>query len=262
MSVTPPWAGASLAGLLATTVALLVVAYCVLGEPLVGRWLHRAMEREIARDPARRWRGYARLLVLEVVLGAVALGVAAGLSGVGLRRLGLTAPHSTGSDFLFGFGLGVSVAVAAGVVGSTIAIWRIRRPIPVVGGDRVRIMVPTRPSERAWFLFLSVAAGICEELLFRGLLAALLAALVATLIHGLSPWLVMLLAALAFGLAHAYQGALGVVVTAVLGAVLGAVYLATGSLPLVMLLHALIDARVGLLPARVLDGAATTEAPA
>ncbi|MBO0746110.1 MAG: CPBP family intramembrane metalloprotease, partial [Candidatus Dormibacteraeota bacterium] len=95
---------------------------------------------------------------------------------------------------------------------------------------------------------LSITAGICEELLFRGLLPALLAAL----LHEPSPWLVILLAAAAFGAAHAYQGVTGVVVTAILGAVLGFIYLGTGSLFLVMVLHALIDARVGLLPARAL----------
>lgn len=258
VSVTPPWAGAFLAGPVAMAVAILVVLYCVAGEPFVGRWLHRGIEREVRIDAARRWRGYARLLVLEVILGAAALGVAAGLGGVGLRRVGLRLPHATGSDFLFGFALGASAAIVALVVGSTIAIWRLHQPIPVVGGDRVRIMVPTRPFERAWFLGLSVAAGICEELLFRGLVPAL----VATLLHGPSPWLVILLAAVAFGLAHAYQGVTGVVVTAVLGAILGAVYLSSGSLFLVMVLHALIDARVGLLPARALGGAAPTRAPA
>ena len=258
MSVIPPWAGASLSGPLETAVALVVLAYCVLGEPLVGRWLHRVMEREVRADPARRRHGYARLLVLEVVLGAAALGVAAGLGGVGLRRLGLTAPRTPGSDFLVGVGVGVSIAVVAIVIGSTIAIWRLHQPIPVVGGDRVRVMVPTRPSERVWFLGLSVAAGICEELLFRGLLPALLAAL----LHGPSPWLVILLAALAFGLAHAYQGVAGMVVTATLGAILGTVYLTIGTLFLVMVLHALIDARVGLLPARALGGTTPTRAPA
>lgn len=258
MSVTAPWAGASAGGRLAAAVAILVVAYCVLGEPFVGRWLHRGMEREVAADPARRWRGYARLLLLELLLGAVALGVAAGSGGVGLGRLGFAIPQNRGSAALFGLGVGVTVLVAAALLGSTIAIWRLHQPIPVVGGDRVRIMVPTRPWERAWFLALSVAAGICEELLFRGLLPALLAAL----LDGPSPWLVILLGAVAFGLAHAYQGRAGVLVTAVLGAVLGAVYLSTGSLFLVMILHALIDARVGLLPARALSAAGATGAPA
>jgi len=257
MNVTAPWAGASLTGATAIAVALLVVAYCVLAEPFVGRWLHRVMAREVAADPNRRWRGYGRLLVLEVTLGGLALVVAAALDGVGLGRLGLTFPRGSGSNFLFGLGLAVSIVVCAAVVASTIAIWRLDRTIPVVGGDRVRVMVPTRRSERVWFLILSVAAGVCEELLFRGLLPALLAAL----LHDPSPWLVILLAAAAFGAAHAYQGMTGVVVTAILGALLGVIYLTTGSLFLAMILHALIDARVGLLPARAL-GATNTEAPA
>ncbi|MBO0702621.1 MAG: CPBP family intramembrane metalloprotease [Candidatus Dormibacteraeota bacterium] len=257
MNVTPPWAGAALTGPGATAFALVVVAYCVLGEPFVGRWLHRAMERDVREDPLRRWRGYARLVVLEVVLGGVALVVAAALSGIGLHRLGLGLPRAGGSGFLFGAGIGVSAGAVLAVVASTVAIWQLDRPIPVVGGNRVRIMVPTRPAERVWFLTLSIAAGICEELLFRGVLLALLAAL----LHGPSPWLVVLLGAAAFGAAHAYQGAGGMLVTGVLGAILGAVYLTTGSLLLAMVLHALIDARVGLLPARALGGTAPAEAP-
>lgn len=252
MNVTPPWAGATLAGGGEVALALLVVAYCVLGEPFVGRALHRVMERDVTGDAGRRTRGYARLLALEVVLGAVVLVVASVLGGIGLGRLGLTAPHATGSAVLFGLGLGVAVVVAAGVAASTVAIWRITGPIPVVGGNRVRVMMPRRPAERVWFLGLSLAAGVCEELLYRALLPALLAAL----LPGLSAWLVVLLAAVAFGAAHAYQGAAGVVITAVLGALLGGIYLSTGSLPVVMILHALIDARVGLLPPRVAGAAA------
>ncbi len=258
MSVTAPWAGASLTGAGETALALVVVAYCVLGEPFVGYRLHRVMEREVGADPTRRWRGYARLLVLELVLGGLALAVAAGLSGIGLHRLGLSRPAVTGSAFLFGAGLGVAIVIFALVVASTVAIWRLDRPIPVVGGDHVRVMVPARRSERVWFLVLALAAGICEELLFRGLLPALLSAL----LHEPSGWLVILLAAVAFGAAHAYQGTAGVVVTGLLGALLGAIYLTTGSLFVVMVLHALIDARVGLLPARALARTPTGTAPA
>lgn len=258
MTVTPPWSGAYLIGAGEIAIALLVIAYCVAAEPLVGYRLHRVMEREVADDPSRRRRGYGRLLALELILGGLALAVAVGLDGIGLGRLGLTRPHVTGSALLFGLGLGLAIAVCVAVVASTIAIWRIDQPLPVVGGDRVRVMVPSRRSERVWFLVLSLAAGICEELLFRGLLPALLAAL----LHGPSVWLVVLLAAIAFGGAHAYQGTAGIAVTTILGALLGVIYLTTGSLFLVMLLHALIDARVGLLPARALARAPTVTASA
>jgi uncharacterized protein len=258
MTVTPPWAGASLTGPGEIVLALLVVAYCVLAQPLVGYRLHRRMEREVAADPARRWHGYARLLVLELVLGGVAVAVAAALNGIGLQRIGLSGPHRTGSGLLFGVGLGIAILVCVAVAASTIAIWRLDRPIPVVGGDHVRVMVPVRRSERVWFLALSAAAGVCEELLFRGLLPALLSAL----LHGPPAWFVILLAAIAFGAAHAYQGTAGVTATGILGALMGIVYVATGSLFVVMVLHALIDARVGLLPARALGRPPGEAAPA
>ncbi|MGH7911667.1 MAG: CPBP family intramembrane glutamic endopeptidase, partial [Candidatus Dormibacteraceae bacterium] len=123
---------------------------------------------------------------------------------------------------------------------------------------RVRVMVPTRLGERVEFLGLALAAGVCEELLYRGLLLAVLAALLSEP----SIWLVVALGAVAFGAAHAYQGRTGTIVTALLGALLGAIYATTGSLLLVMLLHAALDARVGLLPARALRPSARREAGA
>jgi membrane protease YdiL (CAAX protease family) len=62
----------------------------------------------------------------------------------------------------------------------------------------------------------------------------------------------VVIAALAFGLAHAYQGRAGVLTTGVLGGVMAALYLQTGSLLLPVLLHAAIDLRFLLVPARAL----------
>jgi uncharacterized protein len=56
----------------------------------------------------------------------------------------------------------------------------------------------------------------------------------------------------AFGLAHAYQGLVGIVPTGLLGGIMAAVYLQTGSLLLPVLLHAVIDLRFLLVPARAL----------
>jgi membrane protease YdiL (CAAX protease family) len=65
----------------------------------------------------------------------------------------------------------------------------------------------------------------------------------------------VLVAAAAFGVAHANQGRAGVALTGVLGGVMAALYLQTGSLLLPVLLHAAIDLRFLLVPARVLPGA-------
>ncbi|MFZ0216202.1 MAG: CPBP family intramembrane glutamic endopeptidase [Candidatus Dormiibacterota bacterium] len=242
----PPWAGATLSPPLAAA-GIAVVAYCVVAEPLVGRFLHRRMEAAVGRDPAARTRHYGRLLALEVALGVAALLLAALLPGISLHRLGLGRPQ-TANPLELGIGLGACVALGIGLALSVVVIWRLRAPLPVVGGDRVRVLVPTTPGERGWFLGLSLAAGICEELLFRGLLLALLSAL----LGGPPAWLVVLLGAVAFGLAHAYQGPVGILVTTLMGALLGGLYAVTGSLLLVMLVHAAFDGRMGLLPSDAL----------
>jgi membrane protease YdiL (CAAX protease family) len=67
----------------------------------------------------------------------------------------------------------------------------------------------------------------------------------------------VLAAGVAFGLAHAYQGRAGIVTTGLLGGIMAAVYLDTGSLLLPVLLHAAIDLRFLLVPARVLPAGRT-----
>ena len=92
---------------------------------------------------------------------------------------------------------------------------------------------------------LSVTAGVCEELLFRGLLIGMLA-----------PWLgwwgAAALGVPLFGVLHAYQGRAGMVRTAIVGAALTGVVAATGSLLPAMALHALIDVGSGLVTWTVL----------
>ncbi|MFL5382483.1 MAG: CPBP family intramembrane glutamic endopeptidase [Longimicrobiaceae bacterium] len=100
-------------------------------------------------------------------------------------------------------------------------------------------LLPHNGVEVRWMLALAVTAGVCEELLFRGLFVGMLA-----------PWLgwwgVAALGVPVFGLLHAYQGASGIVRTAVVGAALTLVVAATRSLLPAMALHALIDVGAGL----------------
>jgi len=90
------------------------------------------------------------------------------------------------------------------------------------------------------FVLLSLTAGICEEVLFRGYLLWYLSCLVPTV----AAWLA---GALLFGMAHAYQGSGGVLRTGLVGAGLVALYVISGSLWLPMILHAFVDVNSGLL---------------
>jgi membrane protease YdiL (CAAX protease family) len=112
-------------------------------------------------------------------------------------------------------------------------------------------LLPRTRRERHLFTVVGLTAGLCEEWLYRGFFLAVLSALAG----GLPTIALVLLAAAAFGLAHAYQGPVGMLTTGVLGGVLAALYLQTGSLLLPVLLHAAIDLRFLLVPARALPTA-------
>jgi membrane protease YdiL (CAAX protease family) len=72
-------------------------------------------------------------------------------------------------------------------------------------------LLPVTPRERVVFSFLSVTAGVCEELVFRGFLIAAL-----TFVSG-SVLFSAVLSSLLFGLLHAYQSPTGAMRAAVLG---------------------------------------------
>jgi CAAX protease family protein len=99
-------------------------------------------------------------------------------------------------------------------------------------------MLPRTPGERNAFYAVSITAGICEELLYRGFALWYL-----SFAMGIVP--AVLVSSLVFGIGHAYQGAKGIVTTGLVGLFMAMVYLATRSLWAPMALHALTDLHAG-----------------
>ena len=107
----------------------------------------------------------------------------------------------------------------------------------------IRFLLPVSRQERTWWVVLSVTAGVCEELLYRGfMLQYLRGHLSGGPALGLT--LAWLLSSLAFGAGHFYQGARGVVETTVAGWVFGLLAIFTGNLVLPIALHSLVDLRI------------------
>jgi membrane protease YdiL (CAAX protease family) len=104
--------------------------------------------------------------------------------------------------------------------------------------QRLERMMPRTSGELRAFYGLSLTAGACEELLYRGFLIWFLG-----FRFGLIP--AAALSALIFGFGHLYQGWRGVLTTGAVGAFLAAVYLLTGSLLASMVFHALMDIHSG-----------------
>jgi len=135
---------------------------------------------------------------------------------------------------------------AAVGVGAGLGLWFARNSLAAAADPEARAMarqivdpallslMPQTPTERLRFDALAVTAGICEEFLFRGVLWALLL-----------PWIegaaALLVTSVAFGMAHLYQGRRGMLRTGMVGAVLGGLAWASGTLWLVVVLHAVVD---------------------
>lgn len=93
---------------------------------------------------------------------------------------------------------------------------------------------------RYFVLGLSVAAGVCEELLFRGYLLN-------ALTDHMPVYAALIVSSLLFGLGHIYQGWVHVIRAALLGGILGGLYLLSESIVFVIYLHWLLDAYGGML---------------
>ncbi len=102
------------------------------------------------------------------------------------------------------------------------------------------LMVPRNDRERRLWVALSLTAGVCEEVIYRGFLMWY----AMTWLPGAAA---VLVSAVVFGLAHLYLGwGMGVLRGTIMGVILGAAYLLTGTLWVPIALHAAVDVTSGL----------------
>ncbi|MFC3093901.1 CPBP family intramembrane metalloprotease [Alteromonas sediminis] len=102
-------------------------------------------------------------------------------------------------------------------------------------------MMPADKRELRWFAGgLSMSAGFCEELLFRGFFLLVFSDYLGAILS-------LILGSFLFGLCHLYQGWQNVLRTGIVGLILGGIYVFTESLWVVIALHALMDIYGGIL---------------
>ena len=152
-----------------------------------------------------------------------------------------------------GFWIGLAITVVVCGLAAVQAIGLRRDPEKLRAAasqvERVQAMIPRTSQEAREFSALSITAGICEEILYRGYLMFYITSTMA--IEGM--WLAALLSSLAFGLVHAYQGPKGVLKTGLIGLAMAGLYLLTGSIWLLIVLHAVIDLVSGSIGRAVIE---------
>lgn len=135
--------------------------------------------------------------------------------------------------FAVTFGLLAILAVVTAII-----LRRLRRaqpPVLTAAVGRLRKFLPAFGPEMAAFAFVSLTAGVCEELLYRGWLVNLLR--VAT---G-SVWVAVVVGAAVFAIGHAYQGVRAMLRTGFVGLQLAYLFVAVDSLIPGQVIHAAVD---------------------
>lgn len=235
-----------------------LLAWLLLGESFAGRRAWRAFRAALAAGLSdARLRFYRQWTWQGWLLAAITLVLALGILGWTPDQLGLRMPKlptgSLGSGFIVGAAGAAIVGLLLGMVMAKhrVASGQTTPPPKLRPTDDTLTMLPATGRERRGWALLALTAGITEEVIWRGFLLAVLVA-----IFPVAPaWLLLMPMALLFGFAHLYQGRNGVILTTILGAILGGIYIATASLVVPIILHALIDLRVLLMPPPRSNGA-------
>lgn len=213
------------------TVALLALLFFI---TLVGRV--RASATHL--HPATLAWHYAFTILTEwVLLGLV-------LAGIYQRRAFLAkALRNRAITLAQSFSLGVAVYLSGFVAIAFVSIALLKTPLGQHRNEAfILAMLPRTATQFLLWFGVSLSAGICEELIFRGYLLQQLIAWTQR------PTLSILLAAALFGSVHLYEGLGAILPLAVLAMVYGFVaHRSHGDLRAVILAHTLQDFLVGIL---------------
>ena len=171
----------------------------------------------------------------------------AGFVWFGVRRRGIRIAELVGGrwssfmDVLRDIGIGIGFLIVAGIVLQLVA--HLLKAAPT---RALRAILPSGPTEMILWVAMSLSAGFCEELIFRGYFQRQFAALTRSAAGGI------LLQGIFFGAAHGYQGWRLMTVIAVFGTMFGLLAQWRHSTRPGMFAHALQDTLGGLLGRRLM----------
>lgn len=150
------------------------------------------------------------------------------------------------ADFLKGFGQTGMIALGLGSMLPIILLrfWPKRATAYRKQFESLAFFLPNTFQERAWFLGISLSAGFCEEIVYRAFLYRYFAESPWALVF----WLSLILACLVFASAHGYQGVVGLLSTFVFAFFMFVLWYIFGTLWVPIIVHALFDLRILLLP--------------
>ena len=186
----------------------------------------------LTRDRIERLSAYVVSILTLMVLATVAL--VPGAQGPGLDAMGLAPVFDAQA-------LRTTGLLAAGISALGLAFWLGGEVFGFEESDLLEELIPRNGREKGLFALLSLAAGVGEELVYRGWLISALA----PIFDG--PWMAALVSSMAFSLLHAYQGPIGILRSGLMGFLFAAAFVVYGSLWPLIAVHVAVDLVSGLI---------------
>ena len=215
-----------------------------------------SLRMAMATDPEVRRAVVQQSAALQWLMCGLVMG-ATWLRGADVDALGLS-PRGVEPGLAIAFVLALVGALALIVRGQVILRnpWRRQRTL-AKSAAAAPFLPRTRAEQRGW-VWLSVTAGFCEEVIFRGFLLAYGLAWATGEFGPPSPdqpaaWAAAVFVSLAFGASHLYQGRTEALKVVVFGSSLAFLYVLSGSIWPSILLHVFVDIHEGWLWTRALQ---------
>ncbi|PWA10388.1 CPBP family intramembrane metalloprotease [Pueribacillus theae] len=226
----------------------LVIIYALLYEPIFGYFDFKKFKVDVRENQKARLKFY-KSSILGLWIPTVFILLLVIFTELTLKDIGLSVPNININI------LGPFVTYSVFAVAFLYLIGILYYSIGYQFSDKIRTklvqakqkeldnvsfseILPITNKEKKIWNYVSLTAGITEEIIYRGFLIFALA----YLFPDFSIWLIIIFSSLLFGLAHTYQGFVtGVLRTTVFGVIFSILYIGIGSILPLIVFHFLID---------------------
>ncbi|MDQ0232181.1 CPBP family intramembrane glutamic endopeptidase [Metabacillus malikii] len=228
------------------TFYMLFLCFLLTYEPIWGYISYQRFKRDLLEKPeeTNRRTKYYKDIMIGLWLPAIVILIVVALSPLSYSSIGITMPTFNTSA------LGKWPSIVILVLFLVYVVALIYQFILLKMSEQFRQKVasqfesmpyqeilPQSPHEKKLWGYVSLTAGVTEEIIYRGFLLFVFI----ELFPELSVWLHVVLAGILFGLAHTYQGISGVVRTAIVGIFFGLIYFVFESIIPLIIFHFLLD---------------------
>lgn len=226
----------------------LFILFLLFYEPIIGYFDFQRFKQKVKTDSNARIKYYNNAII-GLWIPTIIILLLIGLTELSFKEIGLTIPTINTEP------LGKWVTYLGLVIGLLYLLFvlyyiigfhfsdKIKRELSIKKKEEweqsvIAPLLPVSEKEKKRWNYVSLTAGLTEEVIYRGFTVFALA----YLFPNFSIWAIILLSSILFGLAHTYQGFLmGFSRTTIFAILFCIIFISMGSVIPLMILHFLVD---------------------